>query len=809
MKYLKYIIFTLLIFSDFAFSHTIFYGNIKDYESGEPLDFASIRIKNSKLGGYTNKKGDYQLHLNPGVYNVIFSMVGKVSEERLIKIDRDSVRLDISLKNTYKNTADVIVIAEDPGAQLMRKVIARKKHQTDSLQTYSYLLYSKFTAATDTITAGRTDKSVDTTIVSIFESYSRGYFKKPDVYYNEIYQRRQTQNIPPQANFVVFGTNLNAYDDNVSIVGEIVATPFHPDAIDYYDFFIEDTVNLKKMRNAIRVVFKPKSSLRKLCEGEIFFDPETLVPYSINFKPNKAVQLPFNAKMEYFQKFEEVTPGYIMPSIMRIKTSLVAELFYIVAPRIDLNIETIAYNYEINPKLDDKLFENRRVEVSPNVDKIDTNLWNENQLLPLRKEEAEAYLAIQNAIENPDSVVGTNFFTQYLTPIRNFFAQFNQEPFTGFDNVFRYNRVHGAYLGLGVKYDFFENIRVNTNAGYGFLDKKIYYDFKFNFFLDSLQKFGLYGNIYNRLDRIDNPFGISTSFITAFSLFFKNDYGDYYYNRGWEIGYEMNFGQKVFLKRDEFGRIKGLRLYYKNEDQSSAHSNALFSLNPFHTSFRGNPTIIPGNLRTAGIEVYYNYSRFRRIGNFGIYLNYENSQKDLVGGDFDFSRLYGEMNLRFFTMPLWRLTSKLYGAYSWGSVPMQKFYPLEGSGSVLAGNTVFKNMRNKEFFGDKFLALSFDHNFGEVFPGVLRIPNVASFGIEFIGFSSIGWTTFSDKAIFAKDNNGILIIPNSTSITKDKYYLEAGFSLNRILLIFRTDFVFRFTQVSSPYFGFTFNFVGV
>jgi len=47
----------------------------------------------------------------------------------------------------------VVVIAEDPGMRLMRRAIEKKKEQSNQVNSYKYLLYTKFVIQTDTITA--------------------------------------------------------------------------------------------------------------------------------------------------------------------------------------------------------------------------------------------------------------------------------------------------------------------------------------------------------------------------------------------------------------------------------------------------------------------------------------------------------------------------------------------------------------------------------------------------------------------------------------------------------------------------------
>lgn len=116
-------------------------------------------------------------------------------------------------------------------------------------------------------------------------------------------------------------------------------------------------------------------------------------------------------------------------------------------------------------------------------------------------------------------------------------------------------------------------------------------------------------------------------------------------------------------------------------------------------------------------------------------------------------------------------------------------------------------MKVKEFYGDRYAALSMEHNFGEVIPGVLRIPNIASFGIEFLTLANIGWTGFSRDALFATRGAEPYLLP-STDATADRMYYEVGLGLNRILIFFRTDVTVRLSQTEKPKFSFTISSAG-
>ncbi|MBK7032272.1 MAG: hypothetical protein IPH49_03160 [Ignavibacteria bacterium] len=123
---------------------------------------------------------------------------------------------------------------------------------------------------------------------------------------------------------------------------------------------------------------------------------------------------------------------------------------------------------------------------------------------------------------------------------------------------------------------------------------------------------------------------------------------------------------------------------------------------------------------------------------------------------------------------------------------------MESSVSGLVVGSVFRGMSVKEFYGDRYATISLSHNFGEVIPGLLRIPDIASFGIEFIAFGGIGWTTFSPQTLeYTKTT-----LP-TTDLTSDKAYYEVGLGINRILLFFRLDVNARLSQTSTPAFRVT------
>lgn len=773
-------------------------GAVRDSASGKPMRFVTVRTAGLPTGVMTNAAGGYALKLPAGSYRLLFSMVGYRSLTQEITLRAgDSLRLDAALAEAPFTAGEVVVTAEDPAVRLMRLAIARKVRQRDSLRTYSYTLYTKFAASTDTATAKRADSRADTTIFSILESYSKGYFARPDKFFNEIIQRRQTANFPPQANFVAFGTNLNCYDDEVAILGEAISSPFHPDALDFYAFAIEGETE-SGGQTYVRLRATPKTSMRRLFEGTIIMNKDRLYPEAVDLRPNATVRLPFEAVLRFRQHFEEIEGKYVLPTGMNIESTLKAALLYVVEPRLDIDIETVAYDYVCNRPIDDDLFAQRRIEIAPAADVFDTTFWREKSILPLRPEETAAYAAIQTERDNPDSLESRGIFDNPLADLSREIAKLTRRPFSGAEDIFRYNRVQGAYLGVGFIHEPDTALELRAGAGYGTADKRWYGWGGATVFFDKLHRYSLGASAYRRLARRDLNSAVGISSITLLSLLFKNDYADYYYADGYEVSAEAGFGQLRFVRQDVFVRPTSFRLFFRSEEHNPAGVNARFAVFGGGREFRQNPAAIPGILRSFGGAVNWNFSPLRRIGGNGVRLEAEVSEPTVFPTDFSFRQAQLTAFLRTRTLPLWRLDAKFSAGWSEGSVPPQRFFSMESAASSTAAEGAIRGLGVKEFYGDRYAALTFEHNFGEVVPGLFRIPNLASFGLEFILTGAVGYTAFSQRTL---DYTATLL--PATAGTRETVYYEAGLGVNRALLLFRFDITARISQRTSPQFYFT------
>jgi TonB-dependent receptor len=116
-------------------------GKILDKEmNNEPLPFANITIKGTKIGTTSNEKGEYSLNVNAGKVTVIYSFIGYKSEEVVLQVKEgkntvynqtlgsDSVQLkDVVVATTRrKNTESALVMEMKEAKQVISAISAEQ-----------------------------------------------------------------------------------------------------------------------------------------------------------------------------------------------------------------------------------------------------------------------------------------------------------------------------------------------------------------------------------------------------------------------------------------------------------------------------------------------------------------------------------------------------------------------------------------------------------------------------------------------------------------------------------------------------------
>jgi len=119
------------------------YGKISTTKM-EGIGYASIEVKDIRLGTITKNDGEYQLFLEAGKHELVITMLGYQSQTLSIVIEKD-YHLNIILEEESKNLSEVIVRAKakDRAEEVVRNVIRNKEAILAATGAYSYNLYIK------------------------------------------------------------------------------------------------------------------------------------------------------------------------------------------------------------------------------------------------------------------------------------------------------------------------------------------------------------------------------------------------------------------------------------------------------------------------------------------------------------------------------------------------------------------------------------------------------------------------------------------------------------------------------------------
>src|SRR5574338_76073 len=120
-------------------------GVVKDSHSEEPVPFASVLFKNTKVGKLTDSAGGFSFYLDKLPSDtLLITCVGYQPFLYIIDKTKDSLLADIQMERGTFNEGVVLRIKVNKGLLLWRKIV-KHKPQNDRyrFQNFSYELYNK------------------------------------------------------------------------------------------------------------------------------------------------------------------------------------------------------------------------------------------------------------------------------------------------------------------------------------------------------------------------------------------------------------------------------------------------------------------------------------------------------------------------------------------------------------------------------------------------------------------------------------------------------------------------------------------
>jgi hypothetical protein len=295
-------------FSLSCFGHNL-KGTIVD-QTGKPIPYATIYIKEISLGTTTNEDGKFEIDIAPGTYTINFRCLGYKPKTEVIRITKTVESISVVLELQYIEMQEVVVAGngEDPAYSIMRKVIGLSYVHLNQINSYFANVYIKgtvkFQKVPGLIRNQLRKKNIDVKSGDVFvnETVSEISFKAPNKYTQRIKSINST--FPEVVDFSV-GDFLGAslYQDNI----QILTTPLNKNAFSYYKFAYEG-FDKDKNYTIDKIKVTPKIKSKQLFEGYIYIIEDLWCLHKADLK----FQTPFgevNLKLIY----DEISPGVWLP----------------------------------------------------------------------------------------------------------------------------------------------------------------------------------------------------------------------------------------------------------------------------------------------------------------------------------------------------------------------------------------------------------------------------------------------------------------------------------------------------------------
>lgn len=272
-----------IIFASTVLQAQILKGRITN-QAGDPVPYATVYIQELRQGTTANTKGDYELKLDPGKYQVQFQSLGYGPVISAVTISREPVIKDVVLPLQYYMIPEVRISAtgEDPAYSIMRKAIGMAPYYLNNISYYKADVYLKGNfvvnkmpklyqramkkAAREEEKEGGTPVIIKEGDVYLMESFNEIEFTAPDKYVQKVISVNSTF---PDSGDDVSPMDFISASFYQPLIAEIAISPLSPQSFSYYKFqYLGATPQGSVTINKIRVI--PKMKSQQLFEGTIY-----------------------------------------------------------------------------------------------------------------------------------------------------------------------------------------------------------------------------------------------------------------------------------------------------------------------------------------------------------------------------------------------------------------------------------------------------------------------------------------------------------------------------------------------------------
>ncbi len=793
-------LFFILLSSIFSFAQKEkFSGIVYELGTKNPLAFASVVIKETKLGVITDIDGKFSFAKVPETFTLKISNVGYKSKE--IEIAETSKTIVIELEPENSNLETVVISnRENPAHRIIRLLISnKKKNNPEQLTSFRYNSYtiSSVGFCDDFFTTKNPskqkknpkpispkEKRSDSMVLNfvnkikqnhlmVTESYIERTFRFPNrsletVLATKVSGLKEAQFALTASSFQPFGF----YKDYVEMGVDKYVSPIINGSIAFYNFRLKETL-VNSSDTTFVVSFEPRKNKNfNGLKGLLYINSDG---YAIeNVIASQATEKGIAFRFKLQQQYKKVE-GKWFPQ--QLNTTVNQVTLDSAAVMINWDSRSYITNVSIGGKYPLSLFSDVAQVYDKNAGKKTDTAWNQLRTDSLTTKEKETYKIYDSLpVKTLNKINRINKLVNLVT--------LNAIPWGKVDIPFKYlsnvNNYEGFRLGVGMQTNqlLSKYFSVGAFAGYGFKDKA--------------WKYG--GNLF---------FTLKERTATTLTFNYEKNLAEpgtiNYFTKNNNVLFAQTTRKILTARMDSVEQFKidfttkitpslQANVWLQNEKRIPARYDYLFeNLQTGNDSRNFTNTEIAVGLRYVRGESFTRIGRAKiqsKLPTTQVLVHVSKGLKDLWKGDFDYTKTVIEINHTFNSKWLGQTFVQLDAGKIWGNLPYSYLFntkasSLERNTSIYIPNT-FQTVGLYEFAASQSASLFIQQDFGSL----LFKPKSIVFRPTFLFVQAISFAQLenvsSHKNIFFKTANkglfesGIMVKNLYRKNMNNLFYLGLG-----------------------------------
>ncbi len=806
-------------------AQTIITGTIRDSATQRPLPFVSVYFKGGK-GVVSGEDGTYAITTNRvklttiefsyGGYKVISKPVTPGQQIQLnINMEQQVMQAVVVSTNKHAKYRN----KDNPAVELIRQVIENKSR--NRITAYDFVQYQQYEKMELSLT-NKPEKLMKNKLLKNYQfvlenqdtTKIEGKAILP-VYLEEKLSDKYYRKNPDKEKTVVLGekkvnfgdyidnngissyltrlyTNINVYDNNISVLTNQFLSPIADMAPTFYRFYIRDTVEEDGIK-LVKLYFTPRNPNDLIFRGTMFITLDgNYAVQKINMTISKNANLNFTRELKINQNFEKGPDGHyhVIYSNMLTEFALTKNSSGSIIGERTQSFK----NYIINQPAPDSIYKGKEVVVVENNGSNADSFWVNNRHQQLSAVEEKVYTNI-DSLQNMKSYKRfMDIATLLLAGYKNF-GGYEVGPVNAF---YSFNPVEGFRLRAGGRSTpkFNKNLYFENYLAYGFKDKK------WKYFLSGAYSFN-HKSVYSyplnylklsyqydtKIPGQDLQFVAEDNFLLSFK---RGDNSKWLYNNIFKAEYVREFGKNI-----------SYTLGFKNTRQTPAGSIKFENEANDQPLANITTTELSGELRWAPNEQFYQ-GKVYRIPIFNKYpifkLRYMAGVKGLLNGQYSYQSVNLNIFKRVYLSQFGYADVVLEGGNIFGKVP----YPLlnihRANQTYAYQLNSFNLMNFMEFVSDHYASANMDYYFnGFIFNKLplikkLKLREVASFKVLYGGVRNENNPDITQATLKFPDKDGA---PTTYTLNNGPY-MEVSVGVANIFKLIRIDLVKRLSYLDHP-----------